>query len=462
MAPRALLYARVSTDRQAERYGLEAQLTALRRRAAERGYEVVSDRDRDAFVDDGYSGGDLHRPALERLRQAVRDRRADVLLCFDPDRLSRNLADLLVLADECERAGVRLESLTQDVDSSPEGRLFFTIRGAVAEFEKAKIRERMMRGKTEKARQGKVINPGTLRCWLRSDDCGATVQLDRHWAKVVRLVFRLFVDEGMTLWAICAHLHDLGIVTPSGRGTHWQPTTLQHWLRQPVAMGTFYQLATKAVLPARPTRQRGTIRPSTKRTDLSQAIPVAVPAIVGAEVWQAAQRRLDQNRALSSRNGKRPYPLRGLVVCGSCGSHMAGRFRNRTKDREKARLYVCGRMGSVRRVDGSATCADPIWVHAAALEAQVWDTVAGLLRDPENLRAELARRREVRSPTRESLEAELRGRTAAGRGAGRDGPARGRLWQGAYSRRPDAGAHGRAEGRARAPRGPPSGTEGES
>ena len=212
----------------------------------------------------------------------------------------------------------------------------------------------------------------------------------------------------MTLRALCAHLHDLGITTPSGRGTHWQPTTLQHWLRQPAAMGTFHQLVTKSVLPANPRKQSRPVKPSTHRTDLSQGIAVPVPAIVSEEVWLAAQHRLDENRALSSRNGKRPYPLRGLVVCGSCGSHMAGVFKNHVKDPAKARLYKCGRTGSVRRVDGTAACAQPVWAHAEALEEQVWATVAGLLRDPDNLRAELARRRDEGSPTREAWETELR------------------------------------------------------
>lgn len=215
---RALLYARVSTDQQAEKYGLEAQVVGLRKRVAERGYVIVPDGDRDAFLDDGYSGGDLNRPALERLRQAVRDDQADVVLCFDPDRLSRNLADLLVLADEFERAGVRLEFITQEVDASPEGRLFFAIRGAVAEFEKAKIRERMIRGKREKARQGKVVTPNKLPAWLKSPDGGATVVLDPHWAEVARLVWRLFLDEGLTLRKVARQLTLLGYRTPGATG----------------------------------------------------------------------------------------------------------------------------------------------------------------------------------------------------------------------------------------------------
>lgn len=80
----AALYEQVSTDAQAERYGLAAQDWGLRKRAQERGYGLATDGGRDAFVDDGYSGGDLNRPALSRLRQAVREGQVDVVLCYDP------------------------------------------------------------------------------------------------------------------------------------------------------------------------------------------------------------------------------------------------------------------------------------------------------------------------------------------------------------------------------------------
>ena len=403
-AMRAILYARVSTDRQAERYGLEVQRQMLRKRAAERGYDVVGDGSEDIFVDDE-SGGTLDRPGWRRVEEVAERGLADVLIILDPDRLSRDLTNMLLVERRMQALGLRLEFLTQEFDASPLGRAFFQMRGVFAEMERNMIRERTMRGRREKARQGRVVNPGKLPSWLRSDDGGATVRLDEQWASVARMVFRLFVEEGKTLRAIAAHLHDMGLATPSGRGTHWQPTTLKHWLGQPAAKGTFYQLVPKT---ERPGRQGGAAKPSSKRADRSQGMAVAVPAIVSEAVWQAAQTRLAQNRALSSRNGKRSYPLRGLVICGSCGSHMTGANRNYIKDPAKARLYRCGRMDRVRRVDGSAQCADPASVQATALEDQVWATVAGLLRQPDLLRAELQRRREQGSPTREVLESELR------------------------------------------------------
>ncbi len=65
---RAALYARVSTDKQAEKYGIPSQIEALRKRCLEKDWALVLEGDKDAFIDDGYSGAELDRPALNRLR----------------------------------------------------------------------------------------------------------------------------------------------------------------------------------------------------------------------------------------------------------------------------------------------------------------------------------------------------------------------------------------------------------
>jgi site-specific DNA recombinase len=88
---RTALYARVSTDKQAEKYGIPSQIEALKKRCLERSWTPILDGDRDSFIDDGYSGAELDRPALNRVRQAVREGRVDVVLSYDPDRLSRKL-----------------------------------------------------------------------------------------------------------------------------------------------------------------------------------------------------------------------------------------------------------------------------------------------------------------------------------------------------------------------------------
>ncbi|MDP2954078.1 MAG: recombinase family protein, partial [Chloroflexota bacterium] len=113
MVTRAALYVRVSTEKQTERYGIASQADALVRRAQDNGLVVVPEGH--PLVDDGYSGESLDRPAMNRLRELVRQRLVDVVLAYDPDRLSRRLSDLLLLADELEAHGVKLEFITQEV-----------------------------------------------------------------------------------------------------------------------------------------------------------------------------------------------------------------------------------------------------------------------------------------------------------------------------------------------------------
>ncbi len=116
---RTALYARVSTDKQAEKYGIPSQIEALKKRSLERGGTIVLDGDKDAFVDDGYSGAELDRLALNRLRQSAREGRVDVVLVYDPNRPFRKLYHQMILAEEFEKQGIKLEFFTQDMGTSP-------------------------------------------------------------------------------------------------------------------------------------------------------------------------------------------------------------------------------------------------------------------------------------------------------------------------------------------------------
>ncbi|HEU65634.1 MAG TPA: recombinase family protein [Chloroflexi bacterium] len=194
---RTALYARVSTDKQAEKYGIPSQIEALRKRCLERGWTPVLDGDEDAFIDDGYSGAELDRPALDCLRQAAKDGRVDIVLVYDPDRLSRKLYHQMILAEESEKQGIKLEFVTQDMGNSPEDRMFFNMRGLVAEYEREKIRERTVRGSREKARQGKVVRAGATPFGFCYNKEKATLEEDSEKAQTIRLIFYTFANESL-------------------------------------------------------------------------------------------------------------------------------------------------------------------------------------------------------------------------------------------------------------------------
>ena len=394
---RAILYARVSSEKQAERYGLDAQRQMLRDRAVQRGYEVVSDGGEDIFADDE-SGGSLNRPAWQRLERLAEQGAADLLLMLDPDRMSRDLADMLNVERRMQRLGVRLEFLTQEFAPNSLGRSFFQFRGVVAELERNMIRERTARGRKEKAKQGKVVLPRNLPCWLRSDNGGATVHLDEeHWAPIVRRAFVLF-QQGAKLWDIARQFEQEGIAPP-GAGRYWRSGTIHDWLRNPAAKGTYQQFVTETV----PSRTPG--KTSRRRREAAAWAIVAVPALVDEATWDAVQARLHRNQAFASRNAKRMYLLTGLVRCGRCGARLAGAYSN------GYRYYRCTHRAT-RYGDGpiapEARCDAP-WTQADWLEDAVWERIAGLFRDPERLRAELAQRHQEGSPTRAAAEKELSG-----------------------------------------------------
>src|SRR5215468_10212044 len=147
------LYARVSSDQQAEAGTIGSQIAALRARVADDGLRLPGERE---FLDDGFSGATLVRPALERLRDLAAEGGIDRLYVHSPDRLARKYAYQALLLDEFRAASVEVVFLNHALGQSPEDELLLQVQGMVAEYERAKILERSRRGKRHAARRGSV------------------------------------------------------------------------------------------------------------------------------------------------------------------------------------------------------------------------------------------------------------------------------------------------------------------
>lgn len=146
---RAAIYARVSTLDQEP----ENQLAELRRYVDARSWAAAVE-----YVDHGVSGGKDRRPALDRLIRDATRRRFDVLICWRLDRLGRSLKHLVTLLDEWQALGVSFVSLGEGIDlGTPAGRLQLHILAALAEFEKARIAERVQAGLERARRQGRRL-----------------------------------------------------------------------------------------------------------------------------------------------------------------------------------------------------------------------------------------------------------------------------------------------------------------
>ena len=145
---RAAIYARVSTLDQTT----ENQLTEVRGYILTRGWMARE------YVDDGVSGSIESRPALDQLLRDTRRRRFDVLVCWRLGRLGRSLKHLILFLEELSALGVAFVSLAEGIDATtPAGRLQMHILGAIAEFERARIAERVRLGLARVRAEGQTL-----------------------------------------------------------------------------------------------------------------------------------------------------------------------------------------------------------------------------------------------------------------------------------------------------------------
>src|SRR5262245_18637135 len=175
---KAAIYARVSTEKQGREQTVDSQLAALRRWAAAHGHELKGDH---IYIDEGYSGARLDRPALDRLRDAAREGEFDVLGVYSPDRLARRYASQVLLLDELRRAACAVECVERPISDAPHHHVLPQIQGAIAEYERAVLAERFRRGKLHKARAGQWVGglaPYGYRSVPRRDSVPGHLEVD--------------------------------------------------------------------------------------------------------------------------------------------------------------------------------------------------------------------------------------------------------------------------------------------
>jgi site-specific DNA recombinase len=235
----AAIYARVSSEHQADAQTIASQVAALHDRVTTDGLIVPATLQ---FLDDGYSGATLVRPALERLRDAAATGTIDRLYVHSPDRLARKYAYQVLLVEELGRCGVEVIFLNRELGRSPEDDLLLQVQGMMAEYERAKIVERHRRGKLHAARAGAVNvlsgAPYGYR-YVTKHDGGGQARYDvlPEEARVVRQVFEWVGRDRLSIGAVCRRLMQAGERTRTGR-TVWERSVVWTMLKNPAYMGS--------------------------------------------------------------------------------------------------------------------------------------------------------------------------------------------------------------------------------
>jgi site-specific DNA recombinase len=389
---RVAIYGRVSTGHQVEQQTIEQQIERLKTYVAAHAAEGWTLEPTHVFRDDGYSGAVLARPGLDRLRDAVKGREVDQVLVTAPDRLARNYVHQMLLLEEWGRAGCAAEFLDRPMSDDPHDHLLLQIRGAVAEYERTLIAERMRRGRLAKLRAG-VLLPWTYPPYgyrlspdRPRDPRGVT--LDPAEAAVVAELFAMYREPGVSLMRLALHLDAHGVPTPSGT-PHWSSPTIRGILQNPTYTGRVYAQRTQY---RPPTHRRSATHPigHPHGTAVSQPANTwilvgQVPAVVSQAQFDEVQAKLATNRAFARRNNTaHPYLLRALASCGCCGLACIGHANGRYA------YYRCnGKQASP--LSHRASCCPARHTPAGQLDDLVWNDLCALLSEPESLATAIAR-----------------------------------------------------------------------
>lgn len=374
----AAAYMRVSTARQEDEETIEGQRVEIIERLEKDGLTISRDF---LYEDDGWTGSLKSRPALDRMLNDARKKFFNRLYVYDRSRISRDFIAQEEILQVLRIYGVEVVELHGISGSQPHEIFSGRVMGAMAEYERDKIKERMSLGKRRIVKENKELlgyNPcygyDLHRTVKGKDGHRAYFTVNEEQAKVVKMMFE-WATEGKSMYYIRKMLKEEGILPPRSERGVWGNTTVARILRNTTYIGEHYynkHIAIEAKNPRNQEKYRRLVKTSMKLKPKSEWWKIEVPAIIDKDLFNKAQKELDKRKRYNRRNNKYNfYLLNGLVHC-ECG-------RARTGDPAPNHhcYYRCvNRLEKLER-----TCMSP-GVCVPILDEKVWNTVVRLLTQP--------------------------------------------------------------------------------
>jgi site-specific DNA recombinase len=357
---KAVIYCRVSTEGQ-EQDGtsLQTQLEACQKYCQNKSYEVAHN------FSEAYSGLSLERPELDKLRELIRTGAIEAVIVYSLDRLTRDPVHGVILMQDLEKCGVKLEAVTDTVDNSETGKLIYYIKGYAAKLDAARRRDATGRGKRALLKQGKLPQGTGKGLFGYNWDKEAKKRVvNPSEADIVREIF-FKIANGKSLFSVALELNNKSIPTKAGTNTKWHPLTLKRIVMNPAYYGMTIFNQTHRI-----DKTKTQIRPKEEWIEL----PDITPAIIDRDLFDKAQNALKQSR---SHTGKAivEYPLRGHVYCPECGSRLTGTLLG-----HKYRYYQCA--GTKPTVLRKSFCKAK-YIQADWLEHITFEGVSQAMQHPE-------------------------------------------------------------------------------
>ncbi|MGM1048351.1 MAG: recombinase family protein [Bacillota bacterium] len=317
------IYIRVSTDMQADDgFSIEGQRQRLSNFAKSQDWIVF-----DEYIDDGYSAKDLERPEMQRLLQDMEEKKFEVILVYKLDRLTRSVGDLHGLLKTFDKCGVKFKSATEIFETTTAmGRFFITLVGAMAEWERGTISERVRFGIEQMVREGK--RPGGIIPYGYTQD----EILIPEEAAIIREVRSLY-HSGLGYKSIAIRLNREGKLR---RGNEWTSATVSYTLENPYYAGII-RLGSKTPEGNYVNSKRD------ERVDCIYGQGSHEPIFTNEEYEET--KTLMERRTSGGFSRNKAYWFSGVLRCGRCGAAMFGRLTTKRSlksgDTIRTQYYTC-------------------------------------------------------------------------------------------------------------------------
>lgn len=313
---RAVIYIRVSDDEQVkEGYSIESQDSVCSRWIVDKKFELV-----DKYVDEGKSAKNMKRSELQRLMRDIHLKRFDIIVFWRLNRLTRNLKDKIHLFELCEKHGIQLKSMTEEIDTTTaSGRMVTNLLVSVAQGEREQIGENVFGTMYEMAVKGK--RQGAVAPYGYDLEDGKLI-INVQEAEVVRRIYELY-QAPMSTRAISKLFNSEGLRKRGG--AYWSDFMVHYILSNPTYCGKLRWNYRKA---------------SGKRTHREIIVDNTHEGIVSVELFDRIE-KMRNKRAIKREKVSSDFHFTGVLRCGRCGYGMIGLTQRDNKTGNSRRFYRC-------------------------------------------------------------------------------------------------------------------------
>lgn len=343
------IYARVSTEEQAKKYSIPAQLDLLRSFAQINNYEIFKE-----YVDEGISGTISDRPQLRELFNDAERGYFKIVLVYRIDRFFRNTLKLLSAVDKLEKIGVAFKSITENFDTTnPTGKFMISLLGSVAQLERDTFIERSKMGILRSVKEGHYMASVPLYGY-KYDKETKKLKIHPEESEVVRLIFKLYQEPHSSQIQVAQKLDNMGFFSRKGR--KWHDNQIHRVLTHPGYLGEWYY------------------------NSGSEKIMVKIPSLINKETFDNVQKLLKKRKR--GANQKYNYLLVDYLYCGNCKRRMTVRSRKSIKKINNTtygpyfeqHYYCLGR--SLKKG------CKMVWIRKDRIDSIVWREIKKYIKQP--------------------------------------------------------------------------------